>query len=296
MKKIFYLLAILGFISCKKQDTLPSVPEPTDVSNIQAEPVIGGALLRWTLPTDSNFLYLEVGYEKDGKKVVENVSKYTDSVVINRLLNKIEYTFTVQSVNRNADNISKGKLLISPSVRPIRRPDEVTYFPNELTKLEITADMLDTYTQEVSEGAKANLVDGNINTYWHSAWSSNTAPLPHWIQITFDEPTELGAIKYYFRQNNGDAKGRPTQFGLLVSDDGVDWAQVWESREGLPTDNPTTEKSVAFDKNYKSKYFRLMILKNGSMNYAHLGEISFYTMDSRVVDKEKEAEDTYLDY
>ena len=296
MKKLVYFLAIIAFAGCKKQDALPSVPAPANVSNITAKPVIGGVLLKWTVPADSNLLYLEVSYEKEGKMVVENVSKYTDSVVIGRLLNKIAYTFTVQSVNRNADHISKGAIMTTTPVKPLRRPDEITYFPNDVTKLAVTDDMLETYTQESSEGPKKNLVDGNIATYWHSAWSGATAPLPHWIQITFAEPTDFGAIKYYFRQGNGDVSGRPTQWGLQVSDNGTDWTQVWVSREGLPTDNPTAEKSVAFDKNYKSKYFKLMILKDGSMKYAHLGEIAFYKMESRVVDKEKEAEDTYLDY
>lgn len=39
-----------------------------------------------------------------------------------------------------------------------------------------------------------------------------------------------------------------------------------------------------------------MILKNGSMNFAHLGEIEFQRMNSRIVDKEQEAEEVYYNF
>src|SRR5690625_5585989 len=73
--------------------------------------------------------------------------------------------------------------------------------------------MIETYTQESSEGPKANLVDGSTSTYWHSAWSSGVAPLPHWIQINFDQSEEIGGFNYTFRQPSG-INDRPNHFDV----------------------------------------------------------------------------------
>ena len=301
MRNILYLLFAVAvfFTACEKTDITKFKDEdatlttPSGISNLTAEPRVGGALLKWTVPTDSNYTYLEVAYEKEGKDVITNVSKHTDSVLVTGLLNKLDYTFRVTPVNRNSTGEMKGSTVTSPSVKPIIRPDEVTYYENQLTKLNVTANMLETYTQETSEGPKTNLVDGNPSTYWHSAWSSGVAPLPHWIRINFAEPQELGLIKYYFR-NPSSVAGRPTQFALEISDDGTTWTRVFTSGD-LPSDAPASEKTVSFQKNYTAKHFRIMILKAGGTTYAHLGEMSFYSMYSEVVDKEKEAEDRYTD-
>ena len=104
---------------------------------------------------------------------------------------------------------------------------------------------------------------------------------------------EIGAIKYFFRQNNSDEAGRPKQWGIEISSDGQQWTRVFTSKDNLSTSNAAEEQSLAFDKNYKAKFFRLMILKNGGKSYTHLGEMNVYRMRSSIIDKEKEAEDNY---
>lgn len=293
MKKLLVIALVLFSLGCKK-DTL-TLNNPSDVSDVRAEAVIGGAIVRWKLPTDSNFLYLEVSYKKNDKVIVTKVSKYTDSLLVEGLLNKLDYTFDVQAFNANHDGEVAGGLLTTNSVKPIIRPVETKYFPNDLTKIEgITVDMVETYTQESSEGPKGNLFDGNINSYWHSSWSANVAPLPHWIIVNFPEETTIGAMKYYFRQNNNDEGGRPSQFALETSEDGTTWKREWTSKDGLAVTPANAEKSLDFDKNFTSKHFRLLILKNpGNKTYTHLGELAFYTMRSELTDMEKLAEENY---
>jgi len=212
---------------------------------------------------------------------------------IDGLLNKYEYIFNIQLFNQDKKTSIAGDGLASNSVKPIVRPAEVSYFPNELTKVQVNDNMVETFTQENSEGPKKNLFDGDKNTYWHTAWSANTAPLPHWIQLNFGQEEEIGAIKFFFRQNNSDESGRPKQWALETSSDGNQWVRVFTSKENLPTSNVAEEQSLNFGKNYKSKFFRLVILKNGGKNYTHLGEVTVFRMRSSLIDKEKEAEDNY---
>jgi|26BtaG_2_1085354.scaffolds.fasta_scaffold01302_3 hypothetical protein len=294
MKNLLYTTLIaLVLIGCSNSDD--SLEAPSDVTSVNAESRIGGALVKWSIPADAKYTYLAIKYLKNGKQVVEKASKYTDTLLVKGLINKEEFSFDIQSVNETPSMMTTGNLLTSNTVRPIRRAPDITYYPDELEKLLVTNDMIDTYTQETSEGPKSNLLDGDPSTYWHSAWSSGVAPLPHWIQINFDEPTDLGAIKYWFR-NNSDTRGRPTQWGLETSEDGVTWERVWESNANLPITDNTVEHSVGFDKNYTATHFRVMILANASGNFAHLGEISFYKMAARIVDKEAEAEEIYYNY
>ncbi len=279
--------------SCESDDI--SVSAPTNISNVITEPRVGGAWLKWEIPADSNYTYIEVHYLKNGKEVVEKSSIYTDTLLIDGLINKEPTAFKLRTVNDLASAKAFSEYLETGEVTPIAREPKITFFPDDLTKLEVTADMLDTYTQETTEGPKENLVDGDPATYWHSAWSSNVAPLPHWIQVNFDEPQEMGAIKYWFRQNSSTA-GRPQQWGLAVSEDGVNWTRVWESDPDLPITDNTKEYALDFGQNYTSKYFRVLILQDEAGTYANLGEISFYSMGSAVVDKEQEAEDEYYSF
>lgn len=141
----------------------------------------------------------------------------------------------------------------------------------------LTPEMLITYTQETSEGPKENLIDGNTETYWHTAWSEGVAPLPHWIQINFPEPKGIGGFQYWFRSPSGTS-GRPNSFDLQTSADGVSWTTVWESAKGLPvTVMPPAANTLSLDKNYTSKYFRIRILSTpDNTTFTHLSEFKVY--------------------
>ncbi len=285
------LSLLITFTNCD-DDKKAEVPFPSQISDIKTEPRVGGVFISWDIPQDSNYFYVQTRYEKNGRTIKTNSSIFTDSVVIEGLLNKLEYVFELQTFN---EALVGNEVLTTSTVRPIRRGLDVTYQPESNVDIELTDDMIDTYTQEPSEGPKKNLVDGNINTYWHSAWSSGVAPLPHWIQINFDEPTEIGGMTYTFRQN-ADEGGRPSQFDLQVSEDGSDWTTVWTSEENLPTSPVDQPQTLLFTQkeNFKFQHFRIRILANpGNKTYTHLSGISIFKKGLSVVDLEEEAERNY---
>ena len=296
MNRIFYLVTLMCLLSygCSKNSE-ENIPIPNKVEGLTALPDIGGVLLKWNLPDSVTYMYLQVSYDKNGKKVVQNIPNTVNSVLIQGLLNKYEYTFKVQPFNRGIHKVVEGPAVSTTTlVRPLKRPTNVVYFPNDLTKVTVNASMLDTYTQEVTEGPKQNLVDDDPTTYWHSSWSSNVKPLPHWIQLNFASPQKIGVIKYYLRQGGANSAGFPSQFGLEVSNDGNTWTRVWTSGSGLSILDPGNQKTLTLDQNYESPYFRIMILQTpGNTTYTNLGEIAFYTMKSVLTDLEKDAELKY---
>ncbi|MCZ4696202.1 discoidin domain-containing protein [Ancylomarina euxinus] len=141
----------------------------------------------------------------------------------------------------------------------------------------LTNEMIDTYTQEGSEGPKPNLVDGDLNTYWHSAWSGGVEPLPHHIQITFAEVKNIGGFEFatrdkYARGNN------PAQFDVQTSTDGTTYTTVWTSdRLDNVLLNPEWN-ALSLDKNYSSKYFRVRILdtKTPGQNSTCMAELKVF--------------------
>jgi len=127
------------------------------------------------------------------------------------------------------------------------------------TYYSLTADMIKVFTQSASEGPKENVVDGDLNTYWHSDYAGGAAPLPHYIEITFDEAKNIGGFEFATRDKW--ARGNnPAQFDVQTSSDGTTYTTVWTSeRLDNVLLNPELN-SVSLDKNYSSKYFRVRII------------------------------------
>lgn len=72
-----------------------------------------------------------------------------------------------------------------------------------MPRIPITAAMLSTNAQEPSEGPIANLLDGNVETFFHSLWSS-TINEKHYIQVTLPETYSKIWIRYCNRHNNAN--------------------------------------------------------------------------------------------
>ena len=176
--------------------------------------------------------------------------------------------------------------LISLSDFQVADGNDITYVlftrnfdPASAEIIPLSADMIETWTQEASEGPKENLVDGDTGTYWHSAWSSGVEPLPHWIQINFPEPTTLGGMNYTFRQPSGIGD-RPNHWDIQVSDDGTDWATVWTSQPDLPVEPVDAKQTLVFDQSYTAKHFRLRILGTYvNNNWTHLSTIEVFSIN-----------------
>lgn len=288
MKNIIYIilcsLAVLSLSRCQKD----SLPVPNSVTKITTSARVGAAVVKWVLPSDTNMRYIQVRYLKNGRVIKTNASVYSDTCLITGLLNKIDYTFEVQAFNK--DDVG-GAILTAGPVKPIRRTIDTTYTYAEIP---LNSAMLTTYTQESSEGPKANLVDGSITTYWHTAWSSGVAPLPHWIQINFPGEVLFGGFKYWMRQGSSTG-GRPSQWDVQSSPDGTTWTTQWTSLPGLAVDPVAAEFQQLVTKPVKSSFIKVRILTTPNMTtYTYLGEFKALGATLITVDREKEAETNYL--
>ena len=73
---------------------------------------------------------------------------------------------------------------------------------------------------ESSEGSLSNLLDGNLNSYWHSQWSAGNQPMhTHYLQVALTEAID-GTIQMTMGRRNGAANDHPVKMSVEYSVDG----------------------------------------------------------------------------
>ena len=109
---------------------------------------------------------------------------------------------------------------------------------------------------------------------FHTNWHSPQAPLPHYIQIDFNEEHENFAFEYYTRDTS-NSDGYPTSAELQISNDGTNWETV-SALSGLPAVRKTRYATEFMMPGKKFKHFRFNVTTSSqSKNYFHIGEIVF---------------------
>ncbi len=71
-------------------------------------------------------------------------------------------------------------------------------------------------------GRAANVLDGNVNTLWHSKWTGTPAPLPHVITVDMHRTAVVSALVY--RPRADGSNGRVGEYSISLSTDGQNWA------------------------------------------------------------------------
>jgi len=232
-KKIlfFSILSILLFVvtSCNDDDDI----KPGTISNIRSEAREGAVMLRWDVPADSNYYYIEISYNDPwrSKTIVKKSSVYPDSVLITGLLNRIgDYKFSLRPYS---STFTPGEVLTYEAGCD---PLEASYSVISETPVSLKAENLYTNAQETSEGPIANLLDDNADTHFHSTWNS-PPPGPHYLQINLDKALSNGGFKFKYR-NRKNANNKPTEIDIMISEDGENFIKLktlTEEADGLPT-------------------------------------------------------------
>lgn len=145
-----------------------------------------------------------------------------------------------------------------------------------LDKIALTTGMLSTNAQEPSEGAIAGLIDGNVNTYFHTSWSTTVENPPHYFQIALNTPITAFKFQYTTRFSNGNAA--PQTIDLMVSNDGTTFSSVQVISSGLPTGGNASYTSPIIDAGQTFKYLRIAVPKSvaGENTFFVMSEFSLY--------------------
>ena len=143
-----------------------------------------------------------------------------------------------------------GELSVIVAVNRYDPDDDSRDIPVEL----LTATAGDWQTgYEATEGPANLVLDGNVNTLWHTNWYG-TSRDDHWIQFELSEDYVVDGLRYKPREGNS-TNGNITRYEILVSDDGVNFRSVtsgsWEGNASW--------KMAAFS-GVQAKFVRLVAL------------------------------------
>lgn len=139
----------------------------------------------------------------------------------------------------------------------------ISYVPDisKLGRVPLTESTL-TSNSHAAEGSIAAMLDGDVNTYFHSDYSGSV-PAPHYLEVAFDE--QKTALNFSFTARSSQGNGTPAQIDVMGSVDGVTFYKMAAITENLPPAG-----SAGAGKSYTSpvivgkafKYIRLVMPKN----------------------------------
>lgn len=256
------LLAGLALASCGKKE--PGV-KPSAITNVRAEERPGKIAIFWVLPADKSVYYTKVKYHDPLLDIDEVRLSSCDSILIPDTRAKYgEYSFTLQPFSRTED----GGAVETITARSGKAP--VSF--GQATQIELKADDLSTNAQEPSEGPISNLLDGDANSFFHTAWSIGI-PAPHWMQIHLPKTLSDGFFRFNYAPRN-NARQKPVDFDLLGSTDGENWTLIknfTKEADGLPVTSKDWYRSPNLPVPFPFSHLRLVV------NKTNTGDV-FFTM------------------
>lgn len=119
------------------------------------------------------------------------------------------------------------------------------------------------------QGLVAAAIDGDLGTFWHSAWDLSQPPYPHHFTIDMGEAVKLLAVECFRRQGNGNGQ---TEFKIYTSNDGENFDD-----QGTFTFNSKINAGQLYPLAFlpEARYFKYVATK-GPNHYAFLSEIYMY--------------------
>lgn len=176
-------------------------------------------------------------------------------------------------------NVEREKLIYGDYVLPLRLTNctqegfvidteknaclyGISYVPdkNKMKDVALTVNMLSSNAVEPSEGSLANLLDGDVETYFHSAWSVAVEGA-HYLQVAL--PTESSALSFSYTTRSANGSAAPAEIIVEGSIDGVSFNRIRTLSSGLPTGGKETyESQIMVGESFK--FVRFVVTKNAT--------------------------------
>jgi hypothetical protein len=226
------------------------------VNTITVNPLVQGGRIRWENEYQVP-IYVNISY-RDGKgntKTERILSAKTDSIVAASFIEETTITVSTESVRGDVSEIRQ--LSVTPGT-------------GELDQSAMRIHSISSVWQDPYPGE--NIIDGNVNTYWHSA----LVGYPHWV--IFDLGTEyyVNWLELVRRQeDSGNGQWSPTRISWEYSLNGTTFTPVGE----YDFDN-----SLIYNHTYKlepmiyARYIKLNCLAGGQA-WTHMAEFVAYYAD-----------------
>ena len=126
MKKIFLVLSIImTFFACSEEDLVkPFGPDdtvpPAPVSNVTYTPIPGGAIFKYTLPTDKDLAYVKAIYYVNGIQKDAVASQYERELLLEGLPDNNEYEVALYAIDKRENYSEPTNIKIIPDESPVK--------------------------------------------------------------------------------------------------------------------------------------------------------------------------------
>ncbi|EDT70736.1 putative antigenic protein NP1 [Clostridium perfringens D str. JGS1721] len=115
-----------------------------------------------------------------------------------------------------------------------------------------------------NEGNTNNIVDGDINTYFHSSYNNDKTPLPHEYIFDLGEKKSFNNLEVYTRKT-GEAVGVIGNYEIYVSDeydgDNTTWTKIAEDYTRKGNSNAPSDLKIKLPTT-SAKYLKIKALNN----------------------------------
>lgn len=191
------------FVVTVKQAGFIATP-PLNVINATATPGAGNIHLQWEIPEDVDFNKIVITYydkvTKENKEIVINDYKTTSCIIDDTYQCAGEYSFTIKTFGPTGMETDSPVIVTGTSGEA-----------SEMERVTLTIDMLSDNANHVGDGGGLPaLIDGNIDTYYHTKWNTPVTTEAHYVQIKLNKPLKDLCFEYDARKsginNGGDIK------------------------------------------------------------------------------------------
>lgn len=135
-----------------------------------------------------------------------------------------------------------------------------------------------------NNGQAIRLIDGDVNTFWHSQWAAATASLPH--SITFGLKSNEIVKGFYLVPRQNSSGQRPRSVEIQISKDNVNYTTLTQDdlEEGysFTMANTADRKEFRLKQSQEIRYVRIFFRENNHSGNSHhaLAEFgAFYDVD-----------------
>ncbi len=145
-------------------------------------------------------------------------------------------------------------------------PDEYKYNTSSWKVLSVS--------DEAADYRGITLLDGNLNTFWHSAYEGGDAPLPHWAVIDMQAPRKVSRVEIYRRAGNSDTRS----VELYLSDQPDSGSGNWVKIGGGIFDN-SVSISIAIPESLNTgvhRYLKLLLPDSNNRSITSIAEIYIF--------------------
>ena len=198
----------------------------------------------WKIPAKANEKDFEYVLHKNKLQGTDGSYKFGEYAIPVR----------IESVSMHGINPDKATLILPVSFQPITF-DRATW------------EVIDWSSVRDDDGGGVNTVlDGNLDTYWHSMWEPD-ASLPHYLVIDMKKERDVMAIELIRRKNNSNTK----YVTFELSTDGETFEQVCDMDFGNADNYVSSMEKTIVPK--KARYIKCIVHESNNPPHASIAEI-----------------------